>query len=125
MNKQCLICLEDVENIYCKINHEQEKQNKYHIICLEQWFKQKTIGLITRENVNSYSIYDNDIKIEERVIYHENIISDNENHLFDDIDEPERSLECINLITDFIKFMICFIIFIIVCIFLIYLLIRL
>jgi hypothetical protein len=54
----CLICYNHIEcdQPYAKIDHDKETK-LYHPDCLDGWFQEHDIGIVSREKVESYSIY--------------------------------------------------------------------
>lgn len=69
-SKICYVCMCKLRNgdNYARINHKDEV-NRYHLKCLEIWFDSNDYGIITREPVDFYSIYDCDGKrLEEKLI---------------------------------------------------------
>lgn len=61
----CMICFHTVQNDqpFGKIDHDQEC-NVYHPDCLDKWFNEHDIGIITRRQVPSYSIYHENTLVE-------------------------------------------------------------
>lgn len=57
----CIICLDELDDgcKYAVINNVDEKY-KYHPECLELWTNSHSTGIITRNIINTYSIYQND-----------------------------------------------------------------
>ena len=55
----CLICLYKIsqEDPYAKIDNDLESNKKYHIECLEKWFSLNKKGILTRDKINSYTLY--------------------------------------------------------------------
>ena len=55
----CMICLEvlKIEQPFCIINDINEDKQKYHQSCLEEWLRNNCIGLISKNKVKSYCIY--------------------------------------------------------------------
>lgn len=70
-NPVCSICLEDIEedDIYAIIEGSPEGNIRYHANCVQQWFNHKdnikNQGIISRNPVNSYTIY----QYEEQIAY--------------------------------------------------------
>ncbi len=64
---ECLICIEplDLNGPYAMIDDVGEN-NKYHIGCLEDWFKFNRQSIINRKEVNFYSIYHDGEFVEKR-----------------------------------------------------------
>jgi hypothetical protein len=58
-SEECAVCLEKVHKVdmYAKIDSDQEPEKKYHPYCLNDWFSRSKLGLISREDVDSYSVY--------------------------------------------------------------------
>lgn len=65
----CLICIEelDMHGPYAIID-DCDENSKYHIGCLEEWFKFSNHGIICRGIVKTYSIYHDEEFIEKRNI---------------------------------------------------------
>lgn len=64
---ECLICIDslDLNGPYAMIDDVGEN-NKYHIGCLEDWFKFSRQSIINRKEVNFYSIYHDGEFVEKR-----------------------------------------------------------
>lgn len=62
----CSICLDDIvsDDMYAIIEGSPEGNIKYHATCIQEWFNHKdntkSQGIISREPVNSYTIYQHD-----------------------------------------------------------------
>ena len=95
----CLICFHAFEkdSVYAIINSKNEKFKKYHPECLDKWFQIKPKGLFTNENVKTYTIYQNDTKIEEVVIPHNLIINNNENYIYEQTDVESQNQINVNI----------------------------
>jgi hypothetical protein len=61
----CLICLEDIDlNKYAIVDESSEEMFKYHIECLQEWFRTNPCrGVLKNIQVESYSIFVNGDKI--------------------------------------------------------------
>ena len=88
----CAICTSRINgNIYTMIDNQNEK-GKYHINCLEKWISRSKNGILTREEIESYSIYNNDIIIDtinfkkKNVSQNQIILMPYEKPLYDDND---------------------------------------
>ncbi len=66
-SEECSVCLEKVhkDDMYAKIDSDNEANKKYHPYCLDNWFSRSTLGIISREDVDSYSIYSAKVPIEQ------------------------------------------------------------
>ena len=64
-SEECIICSCPMfkEHPYGMI--DQEANRKYHIECLNEWFHKSKIGIISLDPVQSYTIYQNGIFIEQ------------------------------------------------------------
>lgn len=62
----CSICLEEIQydDMFAIIDGSPEGNIRYHASCLQEWFNHKdnvlSKGVISRETVNSYTIYQKD-----------------------------------------------------------------
>ena len=65
--EECSICFGPIENKYAIINNKNEPTYKYHVTCISKWAAFSKNGIISRETITKYTIYDND-KIES-VVY--------------------------------------------------------
>lgn len=59
MSNECVLCSEEIEpNRYAVI--ESDSSLKYHPTCLHKWFSKTDIGMISRQRVKEYNIYNGD-----------------------------------------------------------------
>ncbi len=86
-SEECAVCLEKVHKVdmYAKIDSDNEADKKYHPHCLNKWFSRSTLGLISRENVDSYSIFSAKVPIDQVSVTSRNNRSDRDHP--DNIDE--------------------------------------
>lgn len=92
-SEECSVCLEKVHKVdmYAKIDSDNEADKKYHPYCLNKWFSLSTLGLISREDVDSYSIYSANVPVDQVAITGQNN---------DDRDHPDHPDEHSVLIND-------------------------
>lgn len=95
-SEECSVCLEKVHKVdmYAKIDSDNEADKKYHPYCLNKWFSLSTLGLISREDVDSYSIYSADVSVDQVAITGQNNDRDHPDHI--DQDHPDEHAVLIN-----------------------------
>ncbi len=88
-SEECSVCLEKVHkgDMYAKIDSDNEADKKYHPHCLNKWFSLSTLGLISREDVDSYSIYSANVPVDQVAITGQN--NDDRDHP-DHQDHPDH-----------------------------------
>lgn len=65
----CIICYNKINSgdMYAIIDNKHEK-GKYHVNCLEKWLEKSNHGLLSQDEIKSYSVYDNDQIIQTNII---------------------------------------------------------
>lgn len=56
--EECVICLEDVTlNSYAKPGNERDWDKRYHINCLDKWFRYSNKGIVSDDPEDCYIVY--------------------------------------------------------------------
>jgi len=80
-DNKCSICYEILDDIYATADHPSDAQTRCCVNCMKEWFKSNHVSLINRVPVESYTIYQKDGTVIEKIM------------LSDLVGEPDESVK--------------------------------